>query len=203
MKRNFFYYLSSLIFVFVNSGNAFGEVWLCEDLPTGKKTFTTAPINSNKSKCLPDATARASFMRLPPDEFSRWGVGEEVSLATSSAHTGEDEKEGKTADERAIRGTRKATKRKQTKDAQLFVTHSFREIDLRSNKTTSRGMKLGCEVKGKAKGSVPGVAQITITRGALTVNELRISIPKDLEEVEWQTKLKGPCRNPEVEIQPG
>lgn len=164
---------------------ALAEVWLCRDLGAGRSTFTTTPVNSDQVQCVPDATARASFLKLPEEEFNRWGTApvEETALNPPEASSPKNNHVQKTKDTGA-----------------LSVRYTAHDINLSTKKASKRGLNTGCELQGVAKGERAGTATITITRGALTVDTVKVSIPEHKEQVQWSQTLKGPCRKPQVEI---
>jgi|GEM_PF-6412385 len=83
---------------------------------------------------------------------------------------------------------------------EIYTSWEARKL-IQRRKTKRRTLeKELCEITGVARGQQGGYALLTITRGALTVEQKRLRLKKDGAATVWRMQLKGSCRNPSVEI---
>lgn len=182
------------------------ELWQCtrstESIQQQRSFFTENPVVGDDQRCERFELRRGGFNRasfLGYEEVAKHRI-EEARARYGSPTGGLPEERGRLKGSRGVKPSEAVT----DPQGRYYTSFQAEQIDSQSEQRKGRyytGETL-CRVRGQARGTVPGEAVVSITRGALTVDRVPVQIKGKRGAARWSVSLKGPCRNPEVRVEP-
>lgn len=163
------------------------EIWQCSNHRTNSQMYTSAPVRSSVTNCLPSTIDRASYS-VTANIKNAYGQ----SVATSSAaHTNT-----KVANEQIASAKSKIRESPKAADPRAvpFVNWKAEE------KTKSRTDGVRCAIHGEAGSEIGGSGMLLVRRGGAQLDRFPLLLKGRYAATRWQIELAGPCRNPEVQL---
>lgn len=181
----------------VSPETALTEVWRCKNKHSTSYVYTETPAPTPDEPCIKSEVEDAPFNKVPAEAFFP-RVNSVQNENKDENNMEKSSRRGKLVDEPS-----KLIK-------EIHSTLAYKEVNT-SKKTSGRksagrnansehGFSFTCEVNGIAKGLGPGLALLSVVRGALTVHSEHIQIKPNYQPVSWSMHLIGRCRKPTVEL---
>ncbi len=148
----------------------FAEYWSCKMPRTKSPVYTNTPVVGEGDLCTPLSLERSPYNKVPSEMFARFHLKETQPLKEKDSEIRSDLQN------------------------QVETSLKYREI------TSSKKKGVLCDVSGEARGPEHVPAMITVTRGMVTKDSVRVNLRKGFKPVSWKMSLKGACREPEVRI---
>ena len=134
----------------------------------GKHFFTNTPTNSSEQMCKPFELARGSLS---------WVSREAMELITKDRVSTQSSR----SDEEGVRSSL-----------------NYKDVNTKNSRRSARGLNRGCRLRGRITSDYVGKAELEISRGALTTDRFRISLPGG--SFDWEQIVDGHCRTPQVKV---
>lgn len=182
----------------ISPETALTEVWRCKNKYSTSYVYTETPAPTPDEPCIKSEVEDAAFNKVPAEAFFP-----RINPVQNENNMDENNMEKSSRRGKLVDEASKSTKEIHSTLAYQEVNTSKKTIGRKAagrNTDSERGFSFLCEVKGLAKGPGPGLALLSVIRGALTVHSEHIQIKPNYQPVSWSVRLIGRCRKPTVEL---